>query len=108
MGESRRSALLLRLLVDGNRVVGAGRLAEDLWEGSPPPGAAATLQSDVSHLRQVVGDRLETAGHGYRLRVEPGELDAAVFDAEVDRGCTALAEGDAREAAEALSQALAR
>ena len=39
----RRRAVLALLLVAGGRVVPAERLAEDLWAGSPPPGAAGYL-----------------------------------------------------------------
>jgi DNA-binding SARP family transcriptional activator len=77
-------ALLVRLLVDANRVVSADQLVEDLWDERPPPSASATLQGYVSQLRKAVGtDRLLTRAGGYELVVEPGELDRDVFTAEV-------------------------
>jgi DNA-binding SARP family transcriptional activator len=52
---ARRRALFLRLLVTANELVPAGPLAEDLWEGSPTTGAAATLQNHISQLRKSLG-----------------------------------------------------
>ena len=43
----RRRALLVRLVVSANEVVPSGRLIEDLWDGAPPPGAAASLTGEV-------------------------------------------------------------
>ena len=54
VGGSKRRDLLLRLLIDANRVVPNAVLIEDLWRGEPPPGAEATLQSHVSHLRNFM------------------------------------------------------
>jgi DNA-binding SARP family transcriptional activator len=78
LGGRRQRALLARLLVDANRAVAAGRLAEDLWE-APPQDAHAALQNQVSRLRKVLGDRLVTKPPGYLVLVEPGELDLDVF-----------------------------
>jgi len=48
---ARRRALLLRLLVSANQPVPADLMAEDVWDGDPPQGAASTLTSHVSLLR---------------------------------------------------------
>lgn len=87
----KRRALLTRLLLDANRPVAAATLAEDLWDGAPPPGAAATLQSHVSHLRRAVGDQLRTVANGYLIEVPPDGLDSDVFEAEVARAHRVLA-----------------
>ena len=80
-------ALLVRLLLDPNRVVPADTLVDDLWDDAPPATASKTLQVYVSQLRKALGEgRVETAHGGYRLRVEPGELDAAEFEALVTDG----------------------
>src|SRR5262249_44240512 len=67
------------LLVAGGRVVPAEQLAEELWAGSPPPGAAGTLRSHVSRLRALVGPdaALIARGGGYALAAGPGPLGAA-------------------------------
>ena len=50
----KRRAVLALLLVAGSRVVPAERLAEELWEGCPPPGAAGTLRAHLSRLRTLL------------------------------------------------------
>jgi len=51
--------------------------------------------------------RLLTAPTGYRLRVEPGELDSAEFQRLAAEGAAALSDGDASQAAATLRAALA-
>ncbi len=78
LGGPRQRALLAVLLVRPNESVGADALIQALWGEEAPPTAAKALQVAVSRLRRGLGpaaDRLETVGGGYRLRVEPGELE---------------------------------
>jgi predicted ATPase/DNA-binding SARP family transcriptional activator len=78
---SRRRALLAVLALAGGRVVGAERLVDALWPDGPPDNAVQALYSHVSRLRGHLGstaDRLERSGGGYRLRLEPDELDVAM------------------------------
>ena len=83
----RRRALLLRLLVSANQFVDGDRLADDIWEGQPPAGAASTLASHVSLLRKVIGaERLESRAGAYRLILRDGELDAESFLDDLDDG----------------------
>src|SRR3954471_10093379 len=88
-------ALLTLLLLHRNHVVALDRIVDDVWEGDPPETATKAAQIYVSQLRKVVGDRLESRAPGYRLRVEPGEVDADRFE-------ELLAEGDAAAPEEAL------
>ena len=44
---ARQSALLASLLLSANAPVSCDALAEAVWDGSPPPGAAVTLRSHV-------------------------------------------------------------
>jgi DNA-binding SARP family transcriptional activator len=75
------------LLLHANEVVSSYRLIDDLWGGAAPASAPKILQSSVSRLRRALDpDRIETRGHGYRLRVEPDELDAARFERLVADG----------------------
>jgi len=88
LGGARRRGLLARLLADPNRVVPLDRLVDDLWPADPAalPVATATVRSYVSHLRRLVGrDRVRTVPPGYVLVVGPADLDAARFEAMVDR-----------------------
>src|SRR5215471_13539743 len=71
LGGPRQRAVLALLLVDAGRVVPAEYLADVLWRGAPPPGAATTLRSYVSRLRTLVGPEaaLVAQGGGYAVRV---------------------------------------
>src|SRR5919106_4442570 len=78
---AKARALLALLLVHANDVLRPERLVEDLWEGSPPRTAAATLQTHVWQLRTSLRlESLLTRPAGYVLEVEPGELDALDFE----------------------------
>ncbi len=54
LGGPKQRAVLALLLLEAGRVVATGRLIEAVWRGSPPPGAAKTLQSCVSRLRTAL------------------------------------------------------
>jgi len=54
LGGPKQRAVLALLLLEAGRVVPARRLVEAVWHGSPPPGAAKTLQSYVSRLRAAL------------------------------------------------------
>ena len=85
VGGAKKRALVARLLVDANRVVPVAQLAEELWPGNPAVGAG-TLRTYVSQLRRVLGaDRLLTRSAGYLIVVGGDELDAARFEALVER-----------------------
>jgi DNA-binding SARP family transcriptional activator len=77
---AKERALLADLLVHGGRVVAADRLIEDLWGDDPPGKPANALQGRVSALRRVLGAAgsgvVVTSPPGYRLAVDPGQLDA--------------------------------
>ncbi len=99
-------ALLALLLLHRNETVPADRLIDDLWGESPPATAANTLQVYVSQLRKLVEDRLVREGAGYRLRVQPGELDAERFERMAAEGASALAGRSYAKASEQLLEAL--
>src|SRR5262245_7323083 len=95
LGGARQRALLAILLTRANEVVSTDRLIDELWGQQPPRAAANTVQYYVSQLRKALGsDRIVTQQPGYRIRVEPGELDLERFEALVDRGGA----GELREA----------
>lgn len=78
---AKQRALLAALLVHANETVSSDHLTEALWGEAPPPTAQTALHGHVSALRKLLGaDRIETLPPGYRLRVEPDELDVARFE----------------------------
>jgi YVTN family beta-propeller protein len=126
LGGEKQRALLALLLLHAGEVVSADRLIDDLWAERSPPGAPKALQAHVSRLRKALDANgaslpeadgepsgppssgvLLTRGHGYLLRVAPGELDLDRFQAVVEAGRQALAVGDPQRAAETLRAGLA-
>jgi predicted ATPase/DNA-binding SARP family transcriptional activator len=80
VGGPRQRALLAFLLLHANQVVKRERLVDALWGDDPPETAPNALQVAVHGLRKLLGaNRIETVGDGYRLLVQPGELDLARF-----------------------------
>ena len=110
LGGPRRRVVLAALLVRGGEPVPADVLVQTLWGEEAPPTAAKSLHVHVSRLRRALGaaaSRLCTEASGYRLLVEPGELDADRFERGLDEGRALLAAGHASGAARVLRAALA-
>jgi predicted ATPase/DNA-binding SARP family transcriptional activator len=106
---AKERALLADLLVNAGRVVSADRLVEDLWGEDPPGNPANTLQGRVSALRRALG-RAGTGlvayrPPGYRLAVDPEQVDAARFERLVAQA-GALAPAEPGRAVGLLEQAL--
>jgi len=81
LGGPKQRAVLAHLLLRANELVPAETLVDELWGEEPPDKARNVIQTYVSHLRKALGrDRIESHGPGYRLRVDPAELDATRFD----------------------------
>jgi predicted ATPase/DNA-binding SARP family transcriptional activator len=80
VGGPRQRALLAFLLLNANEVVPRARLIDALWGERPPARAQNALQVAVHGLRRLLGpQRIETVADGYRLRLQPGELDLERF-----------------------------
>ncbi|AXI80320.1 AfsR/SARP family transcriptional regulator [Peterkaempfera bronchialis] len=108
--------VLALLIARRNELVPIPDIAAELWEGSPPRSATATVQTYIYQLRKLLeGDDPADAGtgplltksSGYLLRLASGECDEEEFDGLSALGRTALRQGDARAAADLLGAALA-
>jgi predicted ATPase/DNA-binding SARP family transcriptional activator len=108
LGGPKPRALLAILLLHANEPVSAERLALALWGEDAPADAIKTVQVHMSRLRKALGDpdRVVTTSSGYRLRVEPDDLDAERFERLIAAGRRELAAGRAGEAASLLREAL--
>jgi len=111
----KQRALLAILLLRRGHVVPVERLIDDLWGGLPPSAAHNLLWVHVARLRKVLepgrakgapSSLLVTQVHGYRLDIEPNDLDLERFERLVAEGREALARGAAEEAGLLLRQAL--
>jgi DNA-binding SARP family transcriptional activator len=112
LGSPKQRALLALLLIRTNETVSRDRLIEELWGDAAPASVESAFHSYLSRLRRLLdsaggGALLVREAHGYRLRVEPDQLDATRFAALAGEGSEALAAGDAKRATDRLRQALA-
>jgi DNA-binding SARP family transcriptional activator/tetratricopeptide (TPR) repeat protein len=106
---SRLRVLLAALLLHPNTPVPVGVLAEAVWDGAPPPGAARTLRSHIARLRRLLGpeaQRLEAREPGYLIRLEPAELDVAQFEALCRDAGAAFRAGEWATTADTTGRAL--
>ncbi|HEY2937819.1 MAG TPA: BTAD domain-containing putative transcriptional regulator [Gaiellaceae bacterium] len=86
LGGQKQRALLALLLLGEGRVVSTDRLLDALWGEHPPRTATTSLQNLISALRRMLGaETVVTQPPGYVLRVEPGSLDLARFEALVEQ-----------------------
>jgi DNA-binding SARP family transcriptional activator len=99
--------LLSLLVLHGNGVIDADRLADDLWSGAPPPTATTALQVHVARLRQSLepgrgfreaSTTLVTRPSGYVLELARDDVDAFRFEDLVGRARAALGTGRLEEA----------
>ncbi|WP_169943989.1 BTAD domain-containing putative transcriptional regulator [Microbispora sp. H11081] len=100
-------ALLGLLLLNAGKVVTTDRLIDGLYGAEPPSGATNALQAQVSRLRQHLGDLVVREPAGYRLAVDPDDVDACRFERLAAEGRRALDAGDPARAAGLLGTALA-
>ncbi|QXV60450.1 BTAD domain-containing putative transcriptional regulator [Amycolatopsis sp. TNS106] len=109
IGGPRVRTLLALLALEAGRIVPAERLIDGLYGEQPPEGVANALQSQVSRLRGALKELapVEFSPAGYRLVVDPDDVDVHRFERLATEGRRALTAGDAAKAAELLRDALA-
>ena len=107
----KQRAVLAVLLLNAGRVVSVGEIAETLWGPAPLPSAPATVRNYVKRLRRVLAGagqaRIVTRPPGYVIRVDPGELDVARFEALLEGAREAALDGSWTAVAARARQALA-
>lgn len=78
---TRVRALLARLAMAADRVVSADALIDAIWADHPPASGANALQALVSRVRRAIGtERVAGVAPGYRLRVDPVDVDLIRFE----------------------------
>jgi DNA-binding SARP family transcriptional activator len=111
----RAQIVLSVLALHANQVVSQERLVAAAWGAAAPATARTQVQGMVSALRRRLrtatgppGSRIiATCGSGYRLDLEPDQLDLQLFHQLLDRARDAGACGNHHAAANALRRALA-
>ena len=105
-GTRRQRMVLGLLLLEPGQWLSSDRLIDLLWQAEDPPRTARNVvQVCVSRLRVILGPGtpLSASGGGYRLDVDPADVDAGRFDALVQQA----GEADDISAARLLRSALA-
>ena len=106
-GSPKLRVLLIDLLVHRGETLSRDRLIDDLWAGQPPATAPGVLQNYISQLRKSLGaEVVRTAGPGYAIDIEAGQLDSAAFVGLVGDARAALEMGDAEVAVKCSQSAL--
>ncbi|UNO40794.1 AfsR/SARP family transcriptional regulator [Streptomyces sp. MST-110588] len=107
--------VLALLLLRGNQVVHIDAFIDELWGDDSPRTAVTTAQTYIYQLRKSFardgvmkpGQRwLLTRPPGYMLLLEPGELDAEVFESTVHSARKLMDDGRAAQAEPMLRRAL--
>lgn len=110
LGGLRQQRLLVMLLLDANRVVSASRLIEAMWDGEPPATASRQLHNAIAAIRRsfaVAKHIVVKDGPGYRIQVDPQDIDAHRFTMMITRAAAAAAGGRTTAAIELLEAGLA-
>jgi DNA-binding SARP family transcriptional activator len=106
----RQRALLAQLLVNANQTVSASKLIDGIWGGVPPQHPEAALQVVVCRLRgalDVISPRVVRESPGYRIELEPDELDLMRAQSHVVEADRRMQAGDPAGAASMYDAALA-
>ncbi|MDI7789130.1 MULTISPECIES: AfsR/SARP family transcriptional regulator [Streptomyces] len=111
MSAPRQRVVMAALLLNANRVISVDRITEYVWDGAPPPSAAATVRTYVMRLRQSLGEhasaRILTRAPGYLLELGEHESDLGQFTAHRRRAAELAERGDLEGSSAALAEALA-
>ncbi len=110
LGGDRQRALLALLLMRGNELVSTQQLIEQLFGDQPSENAANAVHVAISRLRRVLetqgGCTLATRPGGYVLELDGDQLDASLFERQLEQGRALLADGEPAAAAARLREAL--
>ena len=77
---SRDRRLLALLAVHAPNAVSPAVIVDELWGEDLPTNPANAVQASVSRLRRKLGDVIPLSDAGYRLEIEPDEIDLAVLE----------------------------
>jgi predicted ATPase/DNA-binding SARP family transcriptional activator len=94
---ARLRGLLIALALRPGQAVPKSTLIDWIWGEQPPADATNALQRLVSRLRKVLPDGvIEGQTDGYRLTVDPGDVDAVRFERLVVAGQSRAEDGARR------------
>lgn len=106
LGTPRQRAVLAILLRAGGGLVTDDALIDGVWGEEPPGSVRASIHTYISNLRACLGGGIERQGSGYRLDVDPSQIDAVAFEQAIDTAATSASTNPEQTAA-SLRTALA-
>lgn len=81
IGSASQRRILGRLAIATNQVVSQDALVDLLWPDDPPRTAIASMHNHVHRLRSALGaDRILRTAPGYKLAVDPLDVDINRFE----------------------------
>ncbi|WP_196778179.1 AfsR/SARP family transcriptional regulator [Lentzea aerocolonigenes] len=86
IGHVRQRSVLVALLVEDGKPVPVDRLLDRVWGERAPLRARDTLYGYVSKLRKLLSLDIERSPAGYRLKIDPSQVDLFRFRALVRQG----------------------
>jgi DNA-binding SARP family transcriptional activator/tetratricopeptide (TPR) repeat protein len=116
LGAPKQRALLARLAVQPGRLVSRNELIDALWGDDPPASAVNSVYRYVAELRGVLepgrghratGRVLIATSSGYLLRLDPEQVDVALFARFLREARAALTAGRQGAAVTSFDRALA-
>jgi DNA-binding SARP family transcriptional activator len=113
LGGLRQRTVLAMLLLSAGRVVSVDTLVEAVWKGRPPATGRTQVAICVAGLRKTfkaagcTDDVIITASPGYMLLAAGHRIDALDFERRVTQAQECTQRGDAADAADLLTEALA-
>jgi DNA-binding SARP family transcriptional activator len=106
----KERVVLAVLLLHANEFVSRERLIDELWGEAPPPTARQAVNVYVSQVRKALSaageDPITTASGGYRLYVEPEQLDVGRVQGLLASARDYVASGQLDRATEQFATAL--
>jgi DNA-binding SARP family transcriptional activator len=107
LGAPKQRAVLAALLLNANRMVSEEQLFSLVWGERTPRSVLGRVRVYVHELRSLLGrDVIARVRAGYRIQVEPGELDLDMFDEAVAAARIDALDGRPADAAARLREAL--
>jgi serine/threonine protein kinase/WD40 repeat protein len=107
-GPAQRRTFAL-LIANRGETVSVDRLVDACWpHGDAPEQARHNMRTYVHRIRSALGDhddRITTTAGGYRLELEPAELDADLYERLAGEAARLLLTGDVADGLDRISEA---
>ena len=114
LGGPRQAAVLARLLLTPRHVVSLDQFVDSIWDSRIPNRPDVAIRSYISNLRRLIEPDRKQRGHdsiltsasaGYRLDVEPSQIDWVRFETAVNNARAMLHSGEYAAATAELREA---